>query len=61
VLLIGSSDLTSELRLPGQIGHKKLIDACQAVGDACRKHGKALGIGGVNDNDNASRARELLS
>jgi hypothetical protein len=42
VLLIGSSDLTSELGIAGQMGHQKLIGAYQAVGDACRKHGKAL-------------------
>jgi 2-keto-3-deoxy-L-rhamnonate aldolase RhmA len=46
VLLIGSFDLTSEMGIPGQMGHQKLIDACQAVGDARRRHGKALGVGG---------------
>jgi 2-keto-3-deoxy-L-rhamnonate aldolase RhmA len=55
VLLIGSFDLTSELGIPGQMGHQKLIDAYQAVGDACRKHGKALGMGGINDDENARR------
>ena len=55
VLLIGSFDLTSELGIAGQMGHQKLIDAYQAVGDACRKHGKALGMGGINDDKNARR------
>ena len=55
VLLIGSFDLTSELGIPGQMGHKKLIDAFQAVGDACRKHGKALGMGGINEDEDARR------
>jgi 2-keto-3-deoxy-L-rhamnonate aldolase RhmA len=55
VLLIGSFDLTSELGIPGQMGHQKLIDAYQAVGDACRRHGKALGMGGINDDENARR------
>jgi 2-keto-3-deoxy-L-rhamnonate aldolase RhmA len=55
VLLIGSFDLTSELGIPGQMGHQKLIDAYQVVGDACRKHGKALGMGGINDDENARR------
>ena len=53
VLLIGSFDLTSELGIPGQMGHQKLIDAYQTVGDACRRHGKALGMGGINDDENA--------
>jgi 2-keto-3-deoxy-L-rhamnonate aldolase RhmA len=55
VLLIGSFDLTSELGIPGQMGHQKLIDAYQAVADACRRHGKALGMGGINDDENARR------
>jgi 2-keto-3-deoxy-L-rhamnonate aldolase RhmA len=55
VLLIGSFDLTSEMGIPGQMGHQKLIDACQAVGDACRKYGKALGVGGINEDEDARR------
>jgi 2-keto-3-deoxy-L-rhamnonate aldolase RhmA len=55
VLLIGSFDLTSELGIAGQMGHQMLINAYQAVGDACRKHGKALGMGGINDDENARR------
>ncbi len=55
VLFIGTSDLTAELGISGQIGHQKVIDAYQAVGDACRKHGKVLGMGGVYDEVNASR------
>ena len=55
VLLIGSFDLTSELGIPGQMGHQKLIDAYETVGDACRKHGKVLGMGGINDDEDARR------
>lgn len=55
VLLIGSFDLTAELGIPGQMGHQKLIDAYQTVADACRKHGKALGMGGINDDTDARR------
>ena len=55
VLLFGSFDLTTELGIPGQMGHQKLIDAYQTVGDACRAHGKILGMGGINDNDDAAR------
>ncbi len=55
VLFIGTSDLTAELGISGQMGHPKIIDAYQAVGDACRKHGKILGMGGVYDEENASR------
>lgn len=55
VLLFGSSDLTTDLGIPGQMGHQKLIDAWQSVGDACRAHGKILGLGGINDNADAAR------
>jgi 2-keto-3-deoxy-L-rhamnonate aldolase RhmA len=66
VLFIGTSDLTAELGISGQMGHPKVIDAYQAVGDACRRHGKTLGMGGVYDEENASRfvamgARFLLT
>ena len=66
VLFIGTSDLTAELGISGQMGHPKVIEAYQTVGEACRRHGKNLGMGGVYDEENASRyvamgARFLLT
>ena len=66
VLFIGTSDLTAELGISGQMGHPKVIDAYKTVGEACRKHNKVLGMGGVYDEENASRyvamgARFILS
>jgi 2-keto-3-deoxy-L-rhamnonate aldolase RhmA len=66
VLFIGTSDLTAELGISGQMGHSKVVDAYRAVGEACRRHGKTLGMGGVYDEENASRyvamgARFLLT
>lgn len=55
VLFIGTSDLTASMGISGQMGHAKVLAAYQAVGDACRKHGKILGMGGVYDQENASR------
>jgi 2-keto-3-deoxy-L-rhamnonate aldolase RhmA len=55
VLFIGTSDLSSELGVAGQMGHAKIIEAYQAVGAACAQHGKVLGMGGVYDEENASR------
>jgi 2-keto-3-deoxy-L-rhamnonate aldolase RhmA len=65
-LLIGTSDLTAEMGISGQIDHPRVVEAYQAVGDACRANGKSLGMGGVYDKDNASRyikggARFVLS
>jgi 2-keto-3-deoxy-L-rhamnonate aldolase RhmA len=66
VLFIGTSDLTAELGISGQMGHPDVVEAYQAVGDACRRHGKVLGMGGVYDEENATRyvamgARFLLT
>ena len=55
VLLIGSFDLTSELGIAGQMGHPKLIEAYATVAAACRKHGKVLGMGGINNREDAQR------
>jgi len=65
-LLIGTSDLTAELGISGQIGHARVAEAYEKVGAACRAHGKALGMGGVYDKENAGRyikggARLILS
>ena len=55
VLLMGTSDLTAEMGISGQIGHPKVIEAYQAIIDAARKHGKFSGMGGVYDQENARR------
>ena len=52
--------------ISGQIAHPRVAEAYQTVGAACRAHGKALGMGGVYDKENASRyikggARLVLS
>jgi 2-keto-3-deoxy-L-rhamnonate aldolase RhmA len=46
-LLIGTSDLTAEMGISGQILHPRVEEAYRSVGDACRKSGKFLGMGGV--------------
>ena len=49
VLLIGGSDLSAEYGVPGQFEHPHIAAAFEAVGAACRQHGKALGLGGIYD------------
>src|SRR5258708_18582146 len=46
-LLIGSSDLSVELGIPGENGHAKIQEAVDKVVDACKKHGKWPGMGGA--------------
>ena len=54
-LLIGTNDLTLEMGISGQIGHERIKAAYATVGAACRRHGKVLGLGGVYDQELATR------
>ena len=55
VLLIGTSDLSLELGIPGQLGHEKIVDAYARMIAAARKHGKWPGMGGVYTIPEATR------
>ena len=55
VLLIGSNDLALEMGIPGEIGHERVRAAFETVGAACRRHNKVLGMGGVYDQELATR------
>lgn len=48
-LLIGTNDLAMELGIPGGFADERIAAAYQAVVDACKKHGKHAGIGGIAD------------
>jgi 2-keto-3-deoxy-L-rhamnonate aldolase RhmA len=54
-LLIGTNDLCLEMGIAGQVGHERVRLAYQRVADACRRHKKILGMGGVYDQELASR------
>lgn len=49
MLLIGTNDLCAELGIPGQVEHAKVRESYARAAEACRKHGKALGIGGIKE------------
>ncbi len=51
VVMIGTNDLATAMGLPQQFGHERIAAAYRKVGDACRTHGKWMGMGGVGDND----------
>ncbi|MCW3473225.1 HpcH/HpaI aldolase family protein [Limobrevibacterium gyesilva] len=51
VLMIGTTDLTTTMGIPGQWGHQKVQDAYHRVGEACRRHGKYVGMGGIGDDE----------
>src|SRR5580700_280519 len=48
-LLVGTNDLAMELGIPGAYGDERVVAAYQTVIDACRKHGKHAGVGGIAD------------
>jgi len=50
-LLIGSSDLSMEMGIPGENGHPRIQEACDKVVAACKKHGKWAGMGGAYGED----------
>ena len=48
-LLIGTSDHSMEMGIPGQFGHPDITAAYERVVAACKAHGKHPGMGGVYD------------
>ena len=54
-LLIGTNDLALEMGIAGQLGHDKVQAAYRRVAEACRKHGKVLGMGGVYEHELMAR------
>ena len=55
MLLIGTSDLTASMGIAGQIGHPNVRAAYETVAKACSAAGKTLGMGGVYDQELATR------
>ena len=49
VLLIGTSDLTATMGIPGQLTHERVEQAYSATIAAARRHGKHVGMGGIYD------------
>jgi 2-keto-3-deoxy-L-rhamnonate aldolase RhmA len=46
-LLIGTSDLTMEMRIPGQLEHPDVLAAYEVMIAACKKYNKHPGMGGI--------------
>jgi 2-keto-3-deoxy-L-rhamnonate aldolase RhmA len=49
MLHIASSDLSTEMGIPGQYQHARMRQAYEATAKAARAHGKSMGVGGVRD------------
>jgi 2-keto-3-deoxy-L-rhamnonate aldolase RhmA len=50
-LLVGTSDLTMEMGIPGQLDHPEVISAYEAMLGACKKYNKHPGMGGIYQPD----------
>ena len=48
-LLVGTNDLCMEMGMPGRVGDPEVMAAQAKVIDACRRHGRFPGLGGVYD------------
>jgi 2-keto-3-deoxy-L-rhamnonate aldolase RhmA len=59
VLHVGSSDLASDLGVPGENSHPLVTDAVSRVVAACRRHGKVAGLGGFSGGGVASIGQAL--
>lgn len=49
MILIGTNDLCADMGVPGELGHPRIREAYATVGQACRAHGKFLGVGGIKN------------
>jgi 4-hydroxy-2-oxoheptanedioate aldolase len=47
IIMIGTNDLCADMGIDGQFEHRKVKDAYLRVIEACRRHGKATGVGGL--------------
>lgn len=59
ILLVGASDLSTSLGIPGQVNHPLVHAAFQRTLAACKTHNKALGVGGMGGHP--EMMKELLA
>lgn len=55
MLFIGTNDLCSSLGIPGKLDHPSIRSAYAQCLEACRRHGKHLGVGGLASNPKLAR------
>jgi 2-keto-3-deoxy-L-rhamnonate aldolase RhmA len=59
MLAIGANDLSAEMGRPGDTRHPAFREACAAVAEAARLHGKVAVIGGIGDHDQFAELLDL--
>ncbi len=50
-LQVGTSDLSVSLGVPGELDHPRVRDAVRRTVETCRRHGKAVAVGGAYRED----------
>jgi 2-keto-3-deoxy-L-rhamnonate aldolase RhmA len=55
MILVGANDLCNSLGIPGDLESERIVDAYTSIGEACRRHGKLLGVGGLNTRPDMAR------
>ena len=60
MLLVGANDLSVELGIAGQMDDPRIHAAFLHVIDVCRKHGKAVGLGGIGGRPDLIRQYQQL-
>jgi len=55
VLLVGCNDLTAEMGIHGQWDDPLFMETMQRIGEAVRRHGKWLAVGGLYDRPDLAR------
>jgi 2-keto-3-deoxy-L-rhamnonate aldolase RhmA len=48
-LHVGASDLSTEMGIPGNYRHERMVAAFETVAAAAMHHGKSMGVGGVRE------------
>ncbi len=56
---IGAVDVSSELGIPGELRDPRMRAVFEKVAGACRRHGKAMGVGGARSD--ATLQKELIA
>ena len=59
IVLIGSNDLAAEMGIPGELDDPRIEAAYRTVVEACRRHGKQAGMGGIYRHDLMARILAL--
>lgn len=60
IVHVGSNDLATDLGVPGELTHPKVLAAIERLVAACRKHGKYPGVGGLTGGD-AKRIEQVVA